>query len=377
MTGWRPSPDEERWLDVAAQVAGDVPREALLERTGGWRTTGPLARIALFAMGVVAALLLYGTFGFGGRLGLFLAGSITLVAAERLSATKRLHASGIEEGLCVAGAMILAVWVILMVGPDSSFVQGPFVWLLPIVTAAAAGLRLLNPFVVTCAVLGLVSWVGLTSVAEAVDETIGNGMTAFGFGCALALLALALGARQYRRPSHDRMLDWCVASLPVVAYLQLDAAAAFDAISGGEGPGTGRVVTILVLLILAGALLVAALRRRRHAPLIGFIGCLACIAVEVRLASSLPTEFWLIVYGTAALLAGFGLDRYLRRPRNGVTSASLKPGEGPLDLLQTVGATLLAHRSAPAASVQPAPEPQPTLDSGEGRFGGGGASGQY
>jgi hypothetical protein len=173
------------------------------------------------------------------------------------------------------------------------------------------------------------------------------------------------------------MLDWCVATLPVVAYTQLDVVDAFGAASGGGSLDTRHVVALLVLLVLAGVLLVAALGRRRHAPLIGFLGCLACIAVEVRLASSLSTEFWLIVYGFAALLAGFGLDRYLRQPRNGVTSASLKPGEGPLDLLQTVGATLLAHRSAPAASAQTAPESQPTLESGEGRFGGGGASGQY
>jgi uncharacterized membrane protein YgcG len=66
------------------------------------------------------------------------------------------------------------------------------------------------------------------------------------------------------------------------------------------------------------------------------------------------------------------LDRYLRQPRNGLTSAALTRREGPLDLLQTAGAALLAQRASPATPPQ-----ESTFNAGGGRFGGGGASGQY
>ena len=64
MSRWRPSPAEERWLEVASELGTAVPRAAVAERTGGWRSTGPLARIALFVLGFVAAALLLAILGF-------------------------------------------------------------------------------------------------------------------------------------------------------------------------------------------------------------------------------------------------------------------------------------------------------------------------
>jgi hypothetical protein len=229
----------------------------------------------------------------------------------------------------------------------------------------------LNPVVTTCAAIALVSWVASTATAHALDQVIGRGVTAVTFGCALAALALALGAREYRRPSHDRMLDWLVATLPVAAYAQ-HAARGYYVEPLVTGAGTGRLATTAVLLTLGVALLLVGLRRRRHAPLLGFLGCVACLAAELRLATTLATETWLMLYGLAALVAGVTLDRYLRQPRNGLTSAALTHREGPLDLLQTAGAALLAQRTAPAP-----PPPESTFTPGGGRFGGGGASGNY
>ena len=40
---WRPSPEEERWLDVASGLGAAVVPPALAERTGGWRRTGRLS----------------------------------------------------------------------------------------------------------------------------------------------------------------------------------------------------------------------------------------------------------------------------------------------------------------------------------------------
>ena len=197
-------------------------------------------------------------------------------------------------------------------------------------------------------------------------------MTALAVGFVLAALALALGAREYRRPSHDRMLDWLVATLPVAAYAQHANWSAFDALHVSGSGGTGRLVTVVLLLALGTALLFAGLRRRRHAPLLGFMGCVVGLAVELRLATTLATETWLVLYGLAALVAGVALDRYLRQPRNGLTSAPLDSREGPLDLLQTAGAAVLAQRTAPESTPS-----RPTVTPGGGQFGGGGASGNY
>ena len=370
MSRWRPSPAEERWLEVASELGTAVPRAAMAERTGGWRSTGPLARIALFVLGFIAAALLLAILGFDDDT-LLVAGLIAASAAEWLTVSKRLHASGIEEGLCLAGYLLIGAWITTLTGPEFNFAGGTADTLVVIAATGAAGLRRLNPLVTTGAVIAFVYWLGSTATAHALDQVIGGGVTGAAFGCALAALALALGAREYRRPSHDRMLDWLVATLPIAASAQ-HATRGYYVASLLPGVGTGRLATTILLLALGVALLIAGLRRRRHAPFIGFMGCVACLAVELRLATTLATESWLILYGLAALIAGVALDRYLRQPRNGLTSAPLDSRVGPLDLLQTAGAAVLAQRTAPES-----PPSRPTVTPGEGQFGGGGASGNY
>ena len=372
MSRWRPSPDEERWLAVAAELGPAIAPGAVTERSGGWRSTGPLARIALFVLGYVAATLLLGLLGFDDQTMLLVAGLAATLAAEWLTVQRRLHASGIEEGLGVAGFLMIGFWLTLVVTPGPGFSGGRIQMLVLIAVAAAAGLRRLNPFVTTCAAIALLYWVGSTAPARSIDRSLGGGMAAMAFGCVAAAIALALGARDYRRPAHDRMLDWLVATLPVAAYLQHAPWSQLAAAQLPAGAGAGRLPAIAILLALGLAMLVTGLRRRQHAPLLGALGCAASLAVELRLASSLATETWLIACGLTALAAGVALDRYLRQPRDGLTSARLDSREGALDLLQTAGAAVLAQRSAPEASP-----PDSGYTPGGGKFGGGGASGSY
>lgn len=373
MRQWRPTVEEERWLETLDALGGNLDRDALTGRTGGWRSTGLLARIALFVLGCVAAGLIFGILTVGSAIepALFVAGALSLLVAEWLHVARRFHGSGIEEGLCVAGSLMIGFWMLTFI---PGWAAGPTSTLVLVAATALAGIRLLNPVVVAGAALAFVWWVDVTPIAHAFDQAIGRGMTAFLGGCALAAMALFLGAKQYRRPSHDRMLDWMVATLPIVAYSQRAAVESFEASASAVAIGAGRIVTVAVLLALAGAMLAAGLRRRRHAPLIGFLGCMVGAAIEIRLATSWPTEAWLILYGLVALGAGLAIDRFLRQPRNGLTSAALKQREGPVDLLQMAGAAALAQRSAPGPSYV---EPEPELTSGEGRFGGGGASGRF
>lgn len=368
---WRPSPEEERWLEVGSRLGAAVPSAVMAERTGGWRSTGPLARIALFLLGLVAAALLLGILGFRDETTLLIAGLGAALAAEWLIVERRLHASGVEEGLCVAGFLMIGAWITTLIVPPAGFAGDTVETLVLIAAVGAAGLRLLNPLVTTCAVIGFVYWVGSTATARALDQSIGGGVTTVVVGCALAALALVLGAREYRRPSHDRMLDWLILTLPVAAYVQSTSWSVYGA-SGSAGSSSSRLVIFAVLIVLGAAMLIIGLRRRRHAPLLGFLGCVACLAVELRLATALATETWLIVYGLAALAAALALDRYLRPPRDGLTSEPLTCREGPLDLLQTAGTAVLTRHAAPEH-----PRSEPPVTPGGGRFGGGGASGRY
>ena len=372
MSRWRPTPTEERWLTVAEELGDAVPGEILSVRSGGWRSTGLLARSALFVLGFVAAALLVGILRSGGEIVLLVSGLVAILAAEWLTVTRRLYASGIEEGLGVAGYLLVGAWIATHLEPRTAFAGASVTTLLLVVASGAAGLRRLNSFVTTCAAIALVAWIGTTAAARAIDGAIGGGLAVLVVGCVMAASALALGAREYRRPSHDRMLDWLVATLPIATYAKYATWNYFAVeLVTVDGP-SGRLATSVLLLALGIAMLVAGLRRRRHAPLLGFMGCVACLAVELRLATSLSTETWLVLCGLAALVAGVALDRYLRQPRNGLTSVALNDRDGPLDLLQTAGAALLAQRTA-----REFPAPQPSFTPGGGRFGGGGASGSY
>ena len=208
MSRWLPLSAEERWLDVASELGTAVPRAAVAERTGGWRSTGPLARVALFILGLVAAVLLFAILGVGQEANLLVAGLIAVLAGEWLTVAKRLYASGIEEGLCLAGFLLIGAWITTLTDQVPEFAGGSADTLVLIAAAGVAGLRRLNPFVTTCAVIALVYWVGSTGMARAFDHVTGGGLIAVAFGCALAALALVLGARTYLRPSHDRLLDW-------------------------------------------------------------------------------------------------------------------------------------------------------------------------
>lgn len=372
MSRWRPTPAEERWLAVAAELGDAVPRAAVAERGGGWRSTGLLARCALFVLGLLAAALVFGILGAGDEINLLVAGLVATVAAEWLSVRKRLHASGIEEGLTVAGFVLIGGWIVTTAYAQAGMPWASWATLVLIAALATAGLRRLNPFVTTCAAIGFVDWAGSTGAATALDETIGTGLTTLVLGCALAATALLLGARDYQRPSYDRMLDWLVATLPIATYAHYASWGALMAAYGPGHGGTSRIAAIALLSALAVAMLRTGLRRRRHAPLWGFLGCVAGIALELRGAFALAPETWLIACGLAALVAGVMLERYLRQPRNGITSASLTQREGPLDLLQIAGTALLAKHVAPES--RPA---EATFEGGGGRFGGGGASGSY
>ena len=154
------------------------------------------------------------------------------------------------------------------------------------------------------------------------------------------------------------MLNWLMVIMPLCGFLWLAAQLA-PAVRLGTGLASG--VFALVALILG-------IRRRSHAPLLACMVSLGCVAYQLRDLTPLPLKLKLIVWGSAALLAAVGLDRYLRTPRRGITSHQVGEGAAALDLMQWLGAGALSPRAAP----QSAP-----FKGGGGTFGGGGADGSY
>jgi hypothetical protein len=295
-----------------------------------------------------------------------IAGLAVLVAGEYLIRAVGLHASGVEEALVVAGATLVAGWSleVLDLRDASSYV-------LP-AAVVIAGLRVLNPPLVALGTLGVVVAVGTSDAARLLDATLGTRTTGSLLAIVVAAAALALGQRTWARPSHDRMLDWLVVVLPLGAYAWLGGWSGLDdrhVLRHALNDGWALVVACV---LLGAAALYAGLRRRTHAPLLGFLGCVAVLAVELRYVGNLPLWLRPTLWGALAVLAAITVDRWLRTPRDGLTSERLGPDTGTLDLLQIAGASVLAQRSTPAE-----PAARDDFTPGGGRHGGGGASGSF
>jgi len=349
----RPTPSEERWLKLARRLRRNPRDLPFSEHTGGWRTASLPSRCTFFVLGLVAA----GMFGIiTERLGpagaLVTAGLLSIAVAEWLILSRRHFWSGIEEALGVAGLTMLAFECWSRVGWSESagarFVCAAF---------AIAGLRLLNPLFTTLAVLAFV---------QALDAPpLGSGLVCYGIG----ILALIAGGYRFRRPSHDLMLDWLVVVMPVAGYL-------WSASHGSLSVGTDYLhatpsawIVPLCPLIFGGVALAVGLLRRVHAPIVAFMLCVACTAYELRRLTGLRLETRLIVWGCVLLLVSIILDRYLRQTRSGITSRKVRYRDDLAGVLGIAGSAALTPHSP--AKVEP------SFEGGGGRFGGGGATGQY
>lgn len=365
MSRFRPSAQEERWSRAAARFGVGRSAAYLAARLGGWTRVGTVTRCAFFALGVVAAALTAAILGLLHLAGSFLvSGIVLLVVAEWLILGCRLFGTGLEEALYAAGVLMI-VFQLLGGGSDPHFLRTA---LLVAVVLGASGLRLLNPLFTTLAVLaGSYALDAFSDVAQL--EASDGGMIAATFCFATGVGALLSGARRFERPSHDRMLDWLVVVLPLAGSLWLaprDAPAlTLDSL---RHPTVLALASVLVPAGYGLAALLTGIRRRTHAPLLACLVCLGCIGYRLREFTGLPLQLRLIVWGAAALLVTVALERCLRTPWRGITSATLERGAGGFNLLPLVGAGALTPHAVPA----PGPS---QFKGGGGTFSGGGASG--
>ncbi|MET0291086.1 MAG: hypothetical protein ABW136_01905 [Steroidobacteraceae bacterium] len=349
----RPTAQEERWLAVGDRHP--ALHDAAEARAGGWKTASLLSRVLMFALGLLAASLIAGSLLWVPAR-FITAGLVMIVAGEWLIRQRRLFAGGIEEALIVCGVLAIVAESMDALGGSSTSL-----WAFGLsVAVLAAGLRLGNALFTTLAALGL------SIAATSMDDHEVAGML---FCVSVAIGALVLGARAWERPSHDRMLDGLVIAMPAAAQGWAIAAWSTPLRLATLSSNPSALVAPLLALCFAIALIVIGVRRRSHAPLIGALIQLAFLAWALRELTGLPLQARMIGWGLVLLAIGLALDRGLRKPRGGITSARAEARSRIDDLAQIYGAAHVAPTDvAPASSG---------VEGQGGNFGGGGASGRF
>jgi hypothetical protein len=354
MSGLRPTPEQERWMEIASRLGAGRSAPWRAERTEGWVGAKTVTRCALFVLGIVTAALTVAVFHFTHIPGSgWVAGLALVAAAEGLVMRRRLFGAGIEEALEMCGLLVL-------VFQAQSHALDPFGVRTSLLVAAAlaiAGFRFLNPLFITLSVAALSCAIDFAGTHRPGAHGLAAVISAT-FCFAAASIALWAGGIEFRRPSSDRMLDWLVVIMPLCGYLWL----AEDSAAPWWLPRWSPVP-------VGAAALIVGIRRRTHAPLIAFMVCMGCMAYELRNITGLSPEARLILWGGAAFLLTLGVGKYLRTPRGGVSSNREAEDDEFSDLLQLAGAGGLAPQSAH--------EPGAEFKGGGGTGGGGGASGTY
>jgi hypothetical protein len=349
----RPTVAQERWLLLADRYPGLRAVADPHARGGGWKTSTWWARILGFLLGLFATSLLAGLLWLLPARWL-VGGALLMLAAEWLVAQRRVYRSGVEEAVYLCGAVCVVVQIL-----DWSSGNNVAAGCALIATAVLlVGWRLLNPVFTT---LGLAGY----SLALALGGDGGNGERwhthlAAIFCAALALLGLILGARQWRRPSHDRMCDGLVIVMPWLTYGWL--------LSFGWTARSENYLALAVVLCFCVTWCIVGAKRRSHPPLIGALGCLVCAAFSLHDLLHWAVHWQLIAAGAVLLLVAVLLERALRGRTAGITSSALLEPTG-IDIVQFAGA---AHLT-PAPGAAPA---EPVQGQG-GDFAGGGASGRF
>lgn len=353
----RPTVEEERWLQLAERYPELNASVAAAGQGGRWKSTTWLARLLGFVLGLIAAGMLAGLLTPLGSP--WIVGGLILVAvAEWLVAHRRVYRSGFEEALYLCGSVAIVVQVLVWSDGNNEALGVALIC----AGVAAAGWRLLNPPIITLAAAGFSLSIALIDT-RLLDSRM-NFVAAAVCSTVVACAALIATGRNWRRPSHDQMLESLVVVMPWCAHGWLLAS-----------PGTGGSRDAAALTLAAGFLVVngtLGIRRRAHAPLIGALGNLACAGSAAFLLLDWPAHWEMIAAGALLLLAATGVERALRGRTEGLT---MRPSAEPagLDLAQMAGAAHLAAHHAPS----PAPAPEPAMQGQGGEFGGGGASGRF
>jgi hypothetical protein len=353
-------------MQIASRATAARGTPWLTAKLSGWKAATLLARCVFFVLGVVAAGLIAAVFNLLHVSSfLFASGVMLVAAAEWLILRRRLFGAGIEEALESVGLLMIALQGVDVL--DTSVELR--ISLIVATMLLAAGLRLLNPLFINLSVIALSFAIDFAGVHHSVNP-LTTGILASSFCLAVAWVALYVEKVPFQRPSYDQMLNWLIVTMPLAAYLWIESDyGSRVTIESLRAAPLIRVLPALMLMTFGITALLVGIRRRVHAPIIAFMICAGCVALELRNLTTLSLQVKLIGWGSVILLLTLGLDRYLRTPRGGITSSKVEEDDGSFDLLQLAGAGALAPQSIH--------HPGPQFKGGGGAGGGGGASGSY
>jgi hypothetical protein len=332
-----------------------------------WREANSGPRLAFFILTLAAALAFYAFVALlipdQDKTPLVVVGVLSISLAEWLIDGRRFFRMGPEEALWIVGIQAIVFRILALFdhgNPEKATILIGAGFLL-------AGWRLLNPLFVDIAVICF-CW-----YAKAVTSSWSVGAFA-AFISAVAAMALLL--REWRRPSHDAMLEWLVVTMPVVGYvgLKIDRSLyreldlVFDRSLTDVG-GVGNWLVALLFVAIAVASAFVARRSRLHPPLLVSIFAGAVVLYECRDLMPAPVEWKLIAAGGLLLAAAIVVERRLRDRDHGITSKKLELTPD-MRLFEALGGLALTGTSSTAVADS-------SRSGGGGSFGGGGASSDF
>lgn len=205
-----------------------------------------------------------------------------------------------------------------------------------------------------------------------------------------SIAPLLAGSRSPRLAPSHRFGCWLAAGVAVVAlYAAVNLwswdrgwveSLRLDAVAAGPAPGSWlRMVAVAGTAVLPLLLLAAGWHRREPLLVItGLASLAASIATFQHYAPVLPLAHLLLLGGAVMLAAALGLRRWLRAgpgsERHGWTADALFTAGSQADVVKEALSVAAFTPSAQAPGPRGRTGPEST---GEGRFGGGGATGNY
>jgi hypothetical protein len=378
---------EVREAARAWRKAGVIDESTLAAVNERWpddrRRLGPAFRIlvAIFTvitlwgfLGIVGVI----TNGKGmGGVCLVLGASLCALADLQLGPLRR-RQGGTEAATALVGvsSVLSGIGIIILGDSDSHFDALTFFVLGGLVCAAAAyrwGYRL-------AALCAAGAWLGALLWLPGARLTWAASVVALP-----ALISASESARL--PPAHRRCLEAAAAVFIVALYVALHVGSWDDGLLEGFRHGSHDLVqwlresplrwlSILATALIPVLLVAAGIRTRR--PLLLTMGALFVIVSLVTLRTYVhvaPLWVALTVSGTALITLALAVRRWLdsspARERGGLTAFRLFD-HAKAGLVEVVGAV-----ASFSPDARPIPEPQPGLEPGGGRFGGGGASGSF
>ncbi|HET8799423.1 MAG TPA: hypothetical protein VFO89_17170 [Thermoanaerobaculia bacterium] len=319
-------------------LRGRFPREAeQLLGPSAYRSNGLLVRIVFF---LLALLAMGAGYLFLSAFDMPLKGTVTGVAAIAIAETliwKRWRETGVEEGLWIGACFAIISDLPSSGRPESLLVMAA--------AAAIPGARLRNPL------FGAIAAAFVVGYAERVRD----------LGVVAALAVATIGGlallREWRRPSTE--------------WLWIGFAVLFPPYGRIYGDQEWRTTTIALYAAIAIVMLTLAFARRHHALLVAGLVAMAIAVADAAERIDAPLELKLGVGGALLLGGTFVVSRALRDRARGVvvTPERLTPIDEALEAAGTIAAAQAVRPAEVSSSEGPG--------AGEGRFGGGGASGSY